>query len=71
VISVKERCKVLYPYEAQNEDELTLKEEDIVVLISRDAPDKGWWKGELHGRVGLFPDNFVTVLPTTDEVSEV
>ncbi|KAI5703083.1 hypothetical protein M8J75_007466 [Diaphorina citri] len=66
---VKERCKVLYPYEAQNEDELTLKEEDIVVLISRDAPDKGWWKGELHGRVGLFPDNFVTVLPTTDETS--
>uniref|UniRef100_A0A8D9DXC2 SH3 domain-containing kinase-binding protein 1 n=1 Tax=Cacopsylla melanoneura TaxID=428564 RepID=A0A8D9DXC2_9HEMI len=66
---VKERCKVLYPYEAQNEDELNLKEEDIVVLISKDAPDKGWWKGELNGRVGLFPDNFVAVLPSTEESS--
>lgn len=66
---VRERCKVLYPYDAQNEDELTLKEEDILILISREAPDKGWWRGELNGRTGLFPDNFVTVLPGTEEPS--
>ncbi|XP_057341109.1 CD2-associated protein-like isoform X2 [Microplitis mediator] len=62
----KELCRVLFSYEAANEDELTLTEGEIVTLISRDAPDKGWWKGELRGKIGLFPDNFVQVLPAKD-----
>ena len=36
----EELCRVLFPYEATNEDELTLVEGDIIRLISRDAPDK-------------------------------
>ena len=35
----------------------------------RDVEDKGWWKGELDGRVGVFPDNFVKLLPP--EIEEV
>ncbi|XP_015113136.1 CD2-associated protein [Diachasma alloeum] len=58
----KELCRVLFPYKASNDDELTLDEGDVVTILSRDAPDKGWWKGELNGRVGLFPDNFVAVM---------
>ncbi|KOC62980.1 SH3 domain-containing kinase-binding protein 1 [Habropoda laboriosa] len=58
----KEICKVLFPYEAANVDELTLNEGDIITLLSRNAPDKGWWIGELDGQVGLFPDNFVEVI---------
>lgn len=54
---------MLFPYAAVNEDELTLSEGDIVNIVSKDAPDRGWWKGELHGKVGLFPDNFVQLLP--------
>ena len=23
---------------------------------------QGWWKGELDGRIGVFPDNFVKLL---------
>lgn len=56
-------CQVKYPYEALNEDELSLKEGDIITLISKDGLDRGWWLGELRGRVGVFPDNFVVVLP--------
>ncbi|XP_013200203.2 SH3 domain-containing kinase-binding protein 1 isoform X2 [Amyelois transitella] len=59
----KELCRVLFPYTAVNEDELTLAEGDIVTIISKEAPDRGWWRGEIHGRVGLFPDNFVQLLP--------
>ncbi|XP_043795801.1 SH3 domain-containing kinase-binding protein 1-like isoform X1 [Apis laboriosa] len=55
-------CKVLFPYEAVNVDELTLNEGDIITLLSTNASDKGWWVGELNGQVGLFPDNFVEVL---------
>lgn len=36
----KELCRVLFPYEADNEDELTLVEGDIITLLSRDAFDK-------------------------------
>ncbi|CAK1545849.1 unnamed protein product [Leptosia nina] len=61
---VKEQCRVLFPYTAVNEDELTLGEGDIVTIVSKDAPDRGWWRGEVNGRVGLFPDNFVQLLPT-------
>ena len=35
-----ELCKVLFPYEALNEDELTLTEGDIITILSRDAPDR-------------------------------
>lgn len=61
-------CQVKYSYKAQNEDELSLKEGDIITLISKDGQDLGWWKGELNGKIGVFPDNFVAVLPEqTDE----
>ncbi|KMQ97749.1 sh3 domain-containing kinase-binding protein 1 [Lasius niger] len=54
----KETYRVLFPYEAANEDELTLVEGD------------GWWKGELRGQVGLFPDNFVEMIGAKNESQE-
>ena len=48
---------VLFPYTAQDEDELSLKEGQLIRIISKDVG--GWWKGEIEGKVGLFPDNFV------------
>ncbi|KAM5221717.1 SH3 domain-containing kinase-binding protein 1 isoform 5-T5 [Ctenodactylus gundi] len=59
----RDYCKVIFPYEAQNDDELTIKEGDIVTLINKDCIDLGWWEGELNGRRGVFPDNFVKLLP--------
>lgn len=50
---------VEFDYEAQQDDELTLTVGDIIKNIRRD--DGGWWEGELGGRRGLFPDNFVRV----------
>ncbi|XP_052451435.1 SH3 domain-containing kinase-binding protein 1 isoform X1 [Carassius gibelio] len=55
----KEFCKVIFPYEAQNEDELSIKEGDIVTIINKECADAGWWLGELNGKQGVFPDNFV------------
>ncbi|TNM96456.1 hypothetical protein fugu_016117 [Takifugu bimaculatus] len=48
---------VEFDYEAQQDDELSLTVGDIIVNIRRD--DGGWWEGELGGRRGFFPDNFV------------
>uniref|UniRef100_A0AAG5CR36 SH3 domain-containing protein n=1 Tax=Anopheles atroparvus TaxID=41427 RepID=A0AAG5CR36_ANOAO len=60
---VRELCKVLFAYQPANDDELKLVEGDIITILSKELPDKGWWKGELRGRVGVFPDNFVSLLP--------
>lgn len=66
---VRELCRVLFAYAPANDDELKLGEGDIITILSKDLPDKGWWKGELRGKVGVFPDNFVVLLPP--EVSPV
>lgn len=58
----REQCKVLFPYEAQNEDELSLKEGEIINIITKECADAGWWMGEIGGRQGVFPDNFVKLL---------
>ncbi|XP_039982275.1 SH3 domain-containing kinase-binding protein 1 isoform X2 [Xiphias gladius] len=63
----REQCKVLFPYEAQNEDELTIKEGEIINIITKDCADAGWWMGEIGGRQGVFPDNFVKLLEVEKE----
>ncbi|XP_029313737.1 SH3 domain-containing kinase-binding protein 1 isoform X2 [Cottoperca gobio] len=63
----RELCKVLFPYEAQNEDELSLKEGEIINIITKECADAGWWKGEIGGRQGVFPDNFVKLLEAEKE----
>ncbi len=59
---VKEQCLVLFPYTALNDDELSLAEGQVINIVAREVEDKGWWKGELDGKVGVFPDNFVKVI---------
>ncbi|KAL2084926.1 hypothetical protein ACEWY4_020444 [Coilia grayii] len=59
----KERCQVMFDYVAVAEDELGMKKGDIVTIISKETEDEGWWEGELNGRRGHFPDNFVMVIP--------
>jgi len=60
---VREMARVLYSYSALQPDELELKEGDLVIILVKDCEDKGWWKGELNGKVGVFPDNFVELIP--------
>lgn len=69
IVTAKQLCEVRYPYKAQNEDELSLKEGDIVTLLSKDSSDPGWWRGELKGKVEVFPDNFVILIPSGEEKS--
>ncbi|CAN9506037.1 unnamed protein product [Ophioblennius macclurei] len=63
----RELCKVLFPYEAQNEDELSIKEGEIINIVTKECADAGWWMGEIGGRQGVFPDNFVKLLEVEKE----
>uniref|UniRef100_A0A673GFP3 Osteoclast-stimulating factor 1 n=1 Tax=Sinocyclocheilus rhinocerous TaxID=307959 RepID=A0A673GFP3_9TELE len=64
---VKEYCKAKFPFEATNQDELDLKEGDIIHILSKNTGEPGWWRGEINGKEGVFPDNFVTLLPETEK----
>ncbi|XP_034029968.1 SH3 domain-containing protein 21 isoform X2 [Thalassophryne amazonica] len=63
-----EYCQVMFDYKAQAEDELDLKKGDIIKLVRKETEDEGWWEGELNGRCGCFPDNFVMVIPQMDSL---
>ncbi|KAK6645113.1 hypothetical protein RUM43_001389 [Polyplax serrata] len=65
---IKETCRVLFAYDAVNDDELTLKKDDVITIITKEVGDKGWWKGELRGKIGLFPDNFVELIFPPEEI---
>ncbi|XP_034382848.1 CD2-associated protein isoform X2 [Cyclopterus lumpus] len=63
----KEYCKVKFAFEATNEDELTFKEGDILHILSKDTGEPGWWRGEIGGRDGVFPDNFVDLVSEAEK----
>lgn len=65
--AVKQLCEVKFSYKAQNDDELSLKKGEIITIISKDQQDPGWWKGELNGIVGVFPDNFVVLISNNED----
>ncbi|KAG5858017.1 hypothetical protein ANANG_G00025630 [Anguilla anguilla] len=64
ISDAKECAQVMFDYAGVAEDELTMKKGDIVKIISKETEDEGWWEGELNGKRGFFPDNFVMLIPT-------
>jgi len=58
-----ERARVLYEYKAENDDELSIEPNQTIIVLCKTLDDSGWWRGELNGKVGVFPDNFVELLP--------
>ena len=49
--------QVQFEYEAMEPDELTIRVGDII--RSCRPTGIGWLEGELNGKVGVFPDNYV------------
>ncbi|XP_061083313.1 proto-oncogene vav-like isoform X2 [Conger conger] len=51
-------ARARYDFSARDRTELSLREGDTVKIISKKSTN-GWLKGEVYGRVGLFPANYV------------
>lgn len=49
----------LYDYEAQEENEISFKEGDIITNLNFVTDD--WWEGVIDGKCGLFPGNYVEI----------
>ncbi|XP_020773074.2 LOW QUALITY PROTEIN: proto-oncogene vav [Boleophthalmus pectinirostris] len=51
-------ARARYDYSARDRTELNLREGDTIKILSKKG-HSGWWKGEVYGRIGLFPPNYV------------
>jgi hypothetical protein len=50
------RCRALYDFIGTSPDDLSFKAGDEIRLLDTSLE---WWRGELNGRVGMLPKNFV------------
>ncbi|XP_076995937.1 SH3 domain-containing protein 19 isoform X3 [Tamandua tetradactyla] len=54
------KAKALYDFRGENEDELSFKAGDIITELESVGDD--WMSGELMGKSGIFPKNYVQFL---------
>jgi formin-binding protein 1 len=57
----KKYVRALYDYDGASELELSIREGDVVVVVSEDKGD-GWTEVELKGKIGSVPSNYVEVV---------
>ncbi|XP_047668247.1 sorbin and SH3 domain-containing protein 1 isoform X9 [Tachysurus fulvidraco] len=55
----------LFNFKAETLKELPFQKGDIVYIFRQ--VDQNWYEGEHHGRVGIFPRNYVELLPPTEK----
>ncbi|XP_069944708.1 uncharacterized protein [Cherax quadricarinatus] len=58
---LKQVAKSLYNFTAQNKRELSFNKGEVIFI--RRQIDKNWYEGELRGSVGIFPCNYVEIVP--------
>lgn len=54
-------ARALYNFVGQTARELTFRKGDLIYV--RRQVDKNWYEGELNAMVGLFPTNYVEIVP--------
>ncbi|KAJ4478859.1 hypothetical protein C8J55DRAFT_561221 [Lentinula edodes] len=59
------RVRALHAFTPTEPGELAFSAGDIITVVDRGYKD--WWRGQLRGRTGIFPVNYVEVLPPPDE----
>lgn len=56
-IPVVTRVRALHTFEPTEPGELAFEKGDIIKVVDRGYKD--WWRGQLKGRTGIFPVNYV------------
>ena len=57
VPTVTSRVRALHTFEPTEPGELAFEKGDIIKVVDRNYKD--WWRGQLKGRTGIFPVNYV------------
>ncbi|KIM32787.1 hypothetical protein M408DRAFT_186587 [Serendipita vermifera MAFF 305830] len=58
-----DRVMAIFSYNATNPEELSFIEGDCITVVGPSDDSTLWWYGTLKGRVGLFPYNYVDLIP--------
>lgn len=51
------RVRALFPFEGSEKGELSFQKGDIIKVVDQNYTE--WWRGQLKGRTGIFPVNYV------------
>ena len=54
------RVRALHTFEPTESTELGFEKGDVIMVVSREYKD--WWRGQIRGRMGIFPVNYVVRL---------
>ncbi|KAG9044892.1 Intersectin 1 (SH3 domain protein) [Serendipita sp. 407] len=58
------KVKALYDFVPSNSEELAFKSNDIITVVGpSDESNTFWWYGTVQGKLGMFPYNFVELIP--------
>ena len=56
-VNIVTRVRALYTFEPTEPGELAFDKGDVIKVVDRGYKD--WWRGQLKGRTGIFPVNYV------------
>ena len=56
-VTLSSRVRALHAFEPTESGELGFEKGDVIKVIDRLY--KEWWKGQLRGKTGIFPVNYV------------
>ena len=53
------RARALFTFEGDQPGDLSFEKGDIITIVQRSQTTDDWWTGEINGRRGIFPANYV------------
>ena len=59
----KDQARALFTFDADQEGDLGFKKGDIITITKRTENKEDWWTGSIGDRTGVFPSNYVEVVP--------
>lgn len=60
-LATAKRVRALHNFEPADAGELAFEKGDVIKVVDRTHKD--WWKGQIKGRTGIFPVNYVVCFP--------
>ena len=54
----------MFSYTVDKDDEITIKEGDIVDVINMETDQDGWWLIRYGDQKGLAPSNYLSLIPS-------
>lgn len=60
-VETKVSARAIYDYQAEADDEISFDPGELITNI--DQFDDGWWNGMCRGKYGMFPSNYVEIIP--------